>query len=68
MAHNQDFANWMVATGGCDPDGGHQFADWTCDACGQAMCWACAVRCTNDGTGDGPVNCPHCGADGGMFL
>ena len=44
--------------------GGHQYATWQCPDCGADLCWGCAVHCTNDGTGDGTVECPHCGATG----
>lgn len=47
--------------------GAHAYSEWTCAECGKTMCWNCAVRCINDGTGEGPITCPHCGADGGWY-
>ena len=45
----------------------HSYTEWSCEKCGQSMCWECGVRCTDDGTGEGPITCPHCGADGGYY-
>jgi transcription elongation factor Elf1 len=47
--------------------GEHEYATFSCPECGQEMCWGCAVRCTNDGTGEGLVTCPRCGARGEYF-
>lgn len=41
--------------------GGHQYAEWNCQACGEEICWACAV--TNGGT----IICPHCGVNSGEY-
>ena len=48
--------------------GCHQFANHACPNCGQDFCWHCAVRCDNDGTGDGDTACPHCGQVLGRWL
>lgn len=45
----------------------HDYATWTCPHCNEDMCWSCAVTCTDDGTGDGPIKCPHCGHEDGYF-
>ena len=42
----------------------HEYAEWDCPGCGQSLCWGCATRCTNDGTGDGEIRCPECGRSG----
>jgi len=58
---------------GCHPDpvfaeaGFHQYSEWKCLECGKSMCWNCAVKCVDDSTGEGPITCPHCGADGGYY-
>jgi predicted RNA-binding Zn-ribbon protein involved in translation (DUF1610 family) len=44
--------------------GGHEYATWSCPQCGQEICWNCSVRCTDDGSGDGEITCPHCGQTG----
>lgn len=45
----------------------HKYSDWACEKCGRNMCWNCAVNCVDDGTGEGPITCPHCGADNGYY-
>lgn len=45
----------------------HSYTRWDCEKCGKEMCWDCAVKCLDDGTGEGPITCPHCGADGGYY-
>lgn len=66
---------WLsqINIGGCHSEdrlrlqGAHEYSDWACPVCKQTICWNCAVRCVNDGTGEGPIICPHCGADGGYY-
>jgi len=42
----------------------HEYATFNCPACGKTLCWNCAVRCTDDGSGDGIITCPTCGERG----
>lgn len=60
---------WNAVDGNyCDPEVGvHSYATWECSSCGKEMCWSCAVKCVNDGTGEGPITCPHCNSDEGYY-
>ena len=47
--------------------GGHSYATWNCSECGEEICWNCAVRCTNNSTGEGEITCPYCGYEDGEY-
>ena len=41
---------------------GHEYSEIICPFCKSANnCWSCAVRCTNDSTGEGYFTCHECG-------
>lgn len=40
----------------------HDYATIECPNChSDNNCWECAVRCTNDSTGEGVFTCRNCG-------
>jgi len=42
----------------------HPYISWHCPMCGAEICWQCAVKCTDDSTGEGKITCPNCGHQG----
>ena len=42
--------------------------NWYCDKCGAELSWYNAVTVMDDSTGQGPITCPFCGADGGWWV